>query len=199
MEFRATYHSGRVKCKGRGTHRRLARGLEMWLSVSSQLKLLGCYLSLHPSPAHPEKNSLVTLGQISLVSMYFLSKLCDLHVYKKYNTLITFAGTPKMSTHFKPFSTRGRSIPSSLFTPYLSRWDKDKMYLNALKSFWHPINKTPLHILISWEIMHVSWPYQYDKTLCTYSLCISFMSTVYDNIVGRQKRQRINGFSSYQG
>lgn len=36
-------------------------------------------------------------------------------------TLWALLGTPKMSTHLRPSSTRGRSIPSSLFTPYLSR------------------------------------------------------------------------------
>lgn len=34
-------------------------------------------------------------------------------------TLGTLLGTPKISTHFRPSSTRGRSIPSSLLTPYL--------------------------------------------------------------------------------
>lgn len=36
-------------------------------------------------------------------------------------TLWTLLGTPKMSTHFSPSPTRGRSIPSSLLTPYLRR------------------------------------------------------------------------------
>lgn len=49
-------------------------------------------------------------------------------LYKRYKipamqrkclTFVILAGTPKISTHFKPFSTRGRSIPSSLLTPYL--------------------------------------------------------------------------------
>lgn len=35
------------------------------------------------------------------------------------HTFSIFAGTPKISTHFKPLSTRGCNIPSSLFTPYL--------------------------------------------------------------------------------
>lgn len=35
------------------------------------------------------------------------------------NTFAILAGTPKISTHFRPLSTSGRSIASSLFTPYL--------------------------------------------------------------------------------
>lgn len=45
-----------------------------------------------------------------------------LTVQQKSLSLRTFAilaGTPKISTHFKPFSTSGRSIPSSLLIPYL--------------------------------------------------------------------------------
>lgn len=34
-------------------------------------------------------------------------------------TFSTFAGTPKINTHFKPFFTSGCNMPSSLFTPYL--------------------------------------------------------------------------------
>lgn len=36
-------------------------------------------------------------------------------------TLGTLLGTPKMSTHFRPSPTRGRSMASSLLTPYLRR------------------------------------------------------------------------------
>lgn len=38
-----------------------------------------------------------------------------------WSTFAILAGTPKISTHLRPFSTSGRSIPSSLFTPYLGK------------------------------------------------------------------------------
>lgn len=58
--------------------------------------------------------------------------ITEIVIEMKYNlnfspTFTTFAGTPKISTHFRPLFTRGRSKPSILFTPYLKNTQKYNM------------------------------------------------------------------------